>query len=641
MATDVERLVVALEARTAAFDRALQKAVGTANTRAGQIEKRFAAVNTNLERIMGAGGAVLSRSLGVIGGALGARELVQAADAYTRIGNNLRTAGLSGSDAAAVFEQLFQIAQRSAVPLEGLAELYNGLSQAQKGLGATSSEIVGLTSIVANALQVSGQSAAGASGALLQLRQVLSGTRVEWEDYSSLIDGLQPLLQAAAAGLKEAGGSVSTLSALVKDGKVSSQAFFRAIEAGAPILEGKLAGSVQTTAQAFTTLQNALIVSVGKINEATGATSALNAVIVGTGNAAITASDGILTFAKSYEALAKARIAAANAEVAAAAKTSPFLQKLLDATQPGSGYTTGGTMDDYVPGTNPGPSRAQLYNRPITRPVVPISLNDFKVPTSGSSGGSRGGGSGAAKGPNEYEREVQSINEKIRALEAEAGAIGKTRLEQEKAKTLTELENAANRAKVTVTDDVRAKMVALSEAQAQAVVKAEELKKAQDDLVSAADSVRSTLGSTTGGFLNDIAEGTSRVDALRNAFTSLRTAILNALGNRLIESLLGSSGTVSPIFASLGFGGPRAGGGSVQPGKEYYVGERGPERFVPTSPGAIVPARREQSGIVIQGDTINIQNGNTAEMERVLQEREARIMRQIPDAVRKAQVRGR
>lgn len=79
-------------------------------------------------------------------------------------------------------------------------------------------------------------------------------------------------------------------------------------------------------------------------------------------------------------------------------------------------------------------------------------------------------------------------------------------------------------------------------------------------VVAAADEVRSTLGSSLGGFFNDLANGVKPVEALTNAFASLRTAILNAFANRLIYSLLGIPGT------TLGTGGLLAGifhGGGV------------------------------------------------------------------------------
>jgi hypothetical protein len=48
MATDLERLVVAMEARTREFERQLARANGVANRQARAIETRFQAMNRNL-----------------------------------------------------------------------------------------------------------------------------------------------------------------------------------------------------------------------------------------------------------------------------------------------------------------------------------------------------------------------------------------------------------------------------------------------------------------------------------------------------------------------------------------------------------------------------------------------------------------
>src|SRR5690606_3612868 len=131
------------------------------------------------------------------------------------------------------------------------------------------------TDKIALSLRVSGQSAAESSGALLQLSQALGSGVVRAEEFNSILEGALPIAQAAAAGLEEAGGSVSKLRALVIDGKVSSEAFFRAFEAGATILDDKVAGATLTAAQQFEQLQNALIDAAGKMDEATGLSDAL------------------------------------------------------------------------------------------------------------------------------------------------------------------------------------------------------------------------------------------------------------------------------------------------------------------------------------------------------------------------------
>src|SRR5690606_24414428 len=84
-------------------------------------------------------------------------------------------------------------------------------------------------------------------------------------DTSFLVcDHVEP--QAAAAGLKEAGGSVAALRQLVIDGEMSSEAFFRAFEAGAPMLEEKVSGAVMTIDQRLGNLRSARVYADGVFN---------------------------------------------------------------------------------------------------------------------------------------------------------------------------------------------------------------------------------------------------------------------------------------------------------------------------------------------------------------------------------------
>ncbi len=268
MATDVERLVVALEARTKAFENALSRANSTANKQARAIEQRFATLNQNLATdLVGIGRGVV----GVLAGGAVTRGLLRLSESATRIDNSLKVAGLSGAELERVYQGLAKAAQQNGAPIETLAALYGKAAQAQKELGVSTEELLGFTNNVALALRVAGTDAQTASGALLQLGQALGSGKVQAEEFNSILEGAPTIAQAVAAGLKEAGGSVSQLKALVVDGQISSEAFFRAFEAGAVILEEKAASSTFTVAQASTNLYNALTDVVREFNSATGA----------------------------------------------------------------------------------------------------------------------------------------------------------------------------------------------------------------------------------------------------------------------------------------------------------------------------------------------------------------------------------
>jgi tape measure domain-containing protein len=264
MATEVERLVVSLDASITKYERAMQRALGQTNTTARKIERRFDDLGGRIDGAFG-------RAFAVIGGAASLRGFQQLIDTSTRLQNSLKISGLAGEDLTRVYGDLFASAQRNAAPLESLVTLYGRAAIVQKELGVSTEELLGFTDNVALALRVAGTDAQTASGALLQLSQALGAGTVRAEEFNSILEGALPIAQAAAAGLDEAGGSVAKLRALVVDGKVSSEAFFRAFEAGSVILTDKVANAELTVSQAFVRLQNVLIDVAGKFNEGTGA----------------------------------------------------------------------------------------------------------------------------------------------------------------------------------------------------------------------------------------------------------------------------------------------------------------------------------------------------------------------------------
>lgn len=255
MATDIERLIVQLSADIKGYENAMRKAQAATVSSTRGIERQFAVMQGRV----GAGFSKLSRAYaGIFATAAAARGSQQLVDAATNIDNALKVAGLSGEALNNTYEKLFQSAQKNAAPLEALVTLYSRISTSAKELGASQEEILKFTDTVALSLRASGSSAQAASGALLQLAQALGGSKIQAQEFNSLIDGARPLLQAVAFGLEEAGGSVAKLTQLVKNGEVSAKAFFRAGQAGAGVLEKQLGGTTFTITQRFGQLYNSL-----------------------------------------------------------------------------------------------------------------------------------------------------------------------------------------------------------------------------------------------------------------------------------------------------------------------------------------------------------------------------------------------
>lgn len=275
MATDLEKLVVQLSADIKTYEREMRKARGVSERESRAVIKNWDAANKRLN-VIGKGMAQgLVAPLAGIAGALTVREVLRYADAWTRAKNSLAVAGVEGANQKRILDELFRAAQANGAPIEALTGLYGKAAQAGDVLGASQSQLIEFSEGVAVALRVAGKGSAEASGALMQLGQLLGSARVQAEEFNSVNEGARPILQAVANGLDKAGGSVSKLKQLVNDGEVSGRDFFDAFLRGLPQLRQQAAGATQTIEQGYTKIENALTKYIGQTDSSLGASQRL------------------------------------------------------------------------------------------------------------------------------------------------------------------------------------------------------------------------------------------------------------------------------------------------------------------------------------------------------------------------------
>jgi tape measure domain-containing protein len=223
---------------------------------------------------------------------------------------------------------------------------------------------------------------------------------------------------------------------------------------------------------------------------------------------------------------------------------------------------------------------------------LPIDITDKKYATTGTKTAKGKSGGADAKA---YDREVRQITERTNVLNAQTAAQEKLNpyindygYAAEKAATAQELlaasQRTGNAAGKELTDvnqllsgdfsrltpEARAQaeaMLALAEANGYATQKNNQLNDAQDKLKQTMEDWRASSKDASEGFIKDLIEGKSAVEALGGALEKIGDKLLDNAFN----SLFGSSGTnnwFSSLWSSLGLkdGGPvkLAGGGSVR-----------------------------------------------------------------------------
>lgn len=566
MARDVESLVVSLSADIKRFERELRRANGVTDKQMRDIERRHKQAADTVSRTMGRLGGALA------GGAAlkGAQALI---DTATRIDNALKVAGVSGAELTTVYDALFKSAQANAAPMEALVQLYGRASLVQKELGISTSELLKFTDNVAVALRVSGKSAAESSGALLQLSQALGSGVVRAEEFNSMLEGALPIVQAAARGIDEAGGSVAKLRHLVVEGKVSSTAFFRGFQAGAVTLKDQVAGSTYTVAQGFVRLQNVAIDAAKRLNTVTGASDQAGR---GLDNLAIV----VERLAKAYEWLNRvvgdSSVGKGVGQLGAAAedlwRNPSFYNLYKFLVDPSISDKLGfdNTINNRIDGLKrlgEAMRQANAENPPAT-PKPDGKPNRFdaafaafapkKVKLSDYPAKPAGDGNTAER--DVFERRLAMTQRQIDLMGVEARTIDMNVAARERARVVVELETAAREANrkagksnVEVTDEQRKKIDLLADAYGRARGQLEAL---NGPLASFARESRDVAGQLEHLAVNsldriaddfgDIVTGTKTVE---EAFKSMAQSIISELAKIAIKQAV-----LGPLAAMMGGG---------------------------------------------------------------------------------------
>lgn len=648
MATEVEKLIVRLEVSQNRFEKQMQASARAADRAAGNIEKRFASMNRNVGSSIAGLGRTIGLGLAAVAGSQAIGAVANYSAKYRDLQNALKVTGLEGKALAAVFSQLSQIAMAQGTPLDALVTLYSRASVSAKDLNASQSELIRFSEGIAVALRVQGTSATEAQGALLQLSQALGNGKVQAEEYNSLLDGGQAILQATANGMVEAGGSVSALTKLVKDGQVSSEAFFRAFLAGSGSLAEMASKTEGTVSQAYSRIETALINLVGELDKTTGASSKAVDGLNGVASAIESIPSRIESAVAALENL-RSYLAALDKDtflgtLAAAAnydpsKTPGFVGKIMPPrsasvpmqpqpsgstrfpTSNGSGtFATDGRTGAGAKGIAKvtdvrgikvtveatGAGGSMSATSASASGGGKISLKDYAVPADAKKGSGGRAKKPAKERADEYEREIEQIQKRTAALTAETAAqaavnplIDDYGYAVNVASVKQDLLNAAQEAGVKITPEVTANIQKLAEGYAAASVASDKLRESQDQARQSAQDVADLGRDALSGFISDMRNGTSAAEALGNALDRIADKLLDSALDSLFDTSGKSGGGILGGIGKLfGF----ANGGIAARGKPIptfarggvsrtasIFGEAGPEAAVPLPDGRRIP----------------------------------------------------
>jgi len=253
----------------------LLKAQGKANKSLDSIgnsatsaAKKMDELQTSVNRVAGA----IAASLVVDWG----KAFLVAADNMSQL--NARIERLTGSAAAAsqTMQSLMRISSATGGSLQDTEKLWETLSTALRDTGATNGQILQLTETLQKIGRIGGSSAEEMANALRQFGQSISSGVVRAEEFNSILEQMPELARQIASGM---GVSIGELRQLMLDGKLTAEDALNAIQKQTGSVNAEFEKLPRTLSQANTALTNSFLSMIDSVNQATGASSGLVAII--------------------------------------------------------------------------------------------------------------------------------------------------------------------------------------------------------------------------------------------------------------------------------------------------------------------------------------------------------------------------
>ncbi|WP_457812115.1 phage tail tape measure protein [Sinorhizobium meliloti] len=241
-----------------------------------------------------------------------------------------------------------------------------------------------------------------------------------------------------------------------------------------------------------------------------------------------------------------------------------------------------GIIDKASPGTSPKSGRIKSATDIMRGEMAQSRIEEAFSSTSG--GGSSGGNRSTAT--KEAEKERSAIDDVIASLREELAIIGLTDIERERTIALREAGVEATSKEgqqISALIDEKYRQLAAEEALAEQYERSEE----------AAERMGQVLDDQLMRIVDGSFDAKEAIAALLSEIINVQTNGKGLFGSLFSEIFGGGGGSSSNFVPTttlgdfLGYGGARAGGGDVSPGRIYRVNEYEDEFFAPTSHGRI------------------------------------------------------
>ncbi len=204
------------------------------------------------------------------------KAFLTVADNITQLQSRILRLSTDAATAMSTFETLTAIASTTGASLRDTSKLWEAMTSALKGTGATNTQILALTDTLQKIGRVGGSSTEEMANALRQFGQSISSGTVRAEEFNSILEQMPELARQIGAGM---GLSMGQLRQAMLEGKLSAQDALNAIMKQSSAVNDEFSKLPRTMDQASNSLTISLQNLIGKMNEAMGASATMVKVI--------------------------------------------------------------------------------------------------------------------------------------------------------------------------------------------------------------------------------------------------------------------------------------------------------------------------------------------------------------------------
>lgn len=246
-------------------------------------------VNERLEKMSGGASKAASKfdqlqtSINKVAGAIAAsivvdwgRAFLVAADNMSQLNSRIERLTGSAASASQTMRTLMNISSATGGSLQDTQKLWESLSTALKDTGATNGQVLQLTETLQKIGRIGGSSTEEMSNALRQFGQSISSGMVRAEEFNSMLEQMPELVRQIATGM---GVGVGELRQMMLEGKLTAEDALNAIQKQTGSVNAEFEKLPRTLSQANTALTNSFLSMIDSVNQATGASAGLVAVI--------------------------------------------------------------------------------------------------------------------------------------------------------------------------------------------------------------------------------------------------------------------------------------------------------------------------------------------------------------------------